>query len=170
MLEHGLDPDDNDVTRGHAPSPAAAPGVATRKLKLQFDRGPAEPTSMYLLRGLRAHLPDDRGQRSDAPEEIGMKPKLEALEPTCSLTSTRSLYEVGGGRWSVKRSWLRSQSRRLRSSIRIAFAVAAAAGVVSSSVAAARGSDQDDASRAAATSAEAHATAAGFFRSINERR
>jgi len=77
---------------------------------------------------------------------------------------------VGGGRWSVKRSWLRSQSRRLRSSIRIAFAVAAAAGVVSSSVAAARGSDQDDASRAAATSAEAHATAAGFFRSINERR
>jgi hypothetical protein len=54
--------------------------------------------------------------------------------------------------------------------IRTAFAVAAAAGVVSSSVATGVVLVGSASGRAAATRAEAHATAAGFFRSINERR
>ena len=55
-------------------------------------------------------------------------------------------------------------------SIRTAFAVAAAAGVLSSSVAAGVVLVGSASGRAAATKAEAHAAAAAFFQSINERR
>jgi hypothetical protein len=54
--------------------------------------------------------------------------------------------------------------------IRTAFGVAAAAGVVLSSVATGVVLVGSASGRAAATRIEAHATAAGFFRSINERR
>ena len=54
--------------------------------------------------------------------------------------------------------------------IRAGFGVAAAAGVVSSSVAIGVVPVGSASGRGAAARAEAHATAAGFFRSINERR